>query len=168
MSAFTAAPDSGFGNNLLGQRDVLDEVLAHMDAQELANFGKTARVGREAAARNRLVHIVTELAALAEGRSDPGNTGTFLGSFIYNESRPAVIFEGHDRIMGINRPLPRVTRSQGCTLGAAFGKLEWLKFLRLKGFGCGDTLRAAAGAGHLEVLKWAWMEGCPWTTTSPY
>ena len=49
-----------------------------------------------------------------------------------------------------------------CESAAIQGKLEDLKQARSVGFRWGNTYMWAAYCGHLEVLRWASENGCPW------
>jgi hypothetical protein len=51
-----------------------------------------------------------------------------------------------------------------CESAAMQGKLEDLKQARSVGFRWGNTYMWAAYCGHLEVLRWASENGCPWDT----
>lgn len=51
-----------------------------------------------------------------------------------------------------------------CTLAAADGSLELIKWSRANGCSWDIlTCAAAAEGGYLEVLKWARANGCPWS-----
>ena len=49
-----------------------------------------------------------------------------------------------------------------CAAAARSGQLEALKALRAENFGTSGRAADAANGGHLEVLKWARENGCPW------
>lgn len=154
-----------------------------MTIKDLAAFSCTCKLSRLAVKEEGIIveRIAADLTKLYEMRTaNPKNKGvyleglhqgreTFLGTFIHNESLRNNL-ENPDRYLtqrvwvytSKRNPLPKPSRTSLCTLAAAFGKLEWLKILRRKGYCWGNTLRAAAGAGHLDVLKWAWDECCPW------
>ena len=81
---------------------------------------------------------------------------------------------GHDDVLegGAGRTLicspvgarERRANSETCKCAAKGGHLEVLKWARVQG-GCGwheDTVMKAAWNGHLEVLQWAHANGAPW------
>jgi hypothetical protein len=54
-----------------------------------------------------------------------------------------------------------------CTRAAEFGHLETLKWARANGCPWNEmTCTRAAEFGHIEVLKWARANGCPWSTST--
>ena len=58
---------------------------------------------------------------------------------------------------------PKKSKTQICKTAAIHGHLEILKWARSQGCPWNThTCMEAAGGGHLEVLKWARSQGCPW------
>jgi len=165
-------------------QDVLDVVLSHLDnARDLAKYASVSRESKELVARSRVYptaisQIFDGLFVLFERRREPtlalrqaglgwvvDDRYTFFGTFIHNEYLPTPVY---DRTLAqytaTCEQLPRVQARSLCTLVAAFGKLQWLKVLRSHGYDWGDTMRAAAGAGHLDVLIWGKEQGAQWST----
>jgi len=140
---------------------------------DLVSFSSVSRAANKTARRaNSVFNIAFELGnMLSARRPPPGSDPTFLGTFIHHAAdehalgKPHGIFLHDWESKCLLKPLPALSKASICTIAAAFGKLEWLQILRGQGdmFPWGDTLRAAAGAGHIDVFKWAWDLGCPFT-----
>ena len=47
-------------------------------------------------------------------------------------------------------------------LAAELGRLQLLRWMHAAGRDLGDVCQYAALGGHLEVLQWARVNGCPW------
>jgi len=137
-------------------RDVLDVVMSYVTSpQELANYAQTSRSNHEAAQQTELNRIVTELKNLV-GSTQVGRRTTV----VYNADWPEQFLPP-----GCKDALPEVRQNSLCCLAAAFGRLDWLVFLRGIGFTNGKVLLFAAGAGHLEIMKWSWENDNSWPDT---
>ena len=150
--------------------DVLLLVLSHLDdPQEVAHYAKSSRNSREVAQLSELPRTVRYLNAQRTNRFRGFRRDGHhdAADFVHNDARPAmVIGYGPNGQTNLLMRLPVATARSLCTLAAAFGELKLLKRLRGRGIQWGDTLRAAAGAGHLETLQWAASQGCLWTCYS--
>ena len=67
-----------------------------------------------------------------------------------------------ERAHGVDRVFER-DRKRVCEWAAQAGHLEVLRWARVNGFPWTEsTCRCAARGGHLEILQWARANGCPW------
>lgn len=131
-------------------RDVIAAVMSSLDSpQDLANYAQTNRNHSEASQQTQLKRIVRELKSLLV--QTPGSVGR--RKIVYNADCPEQVLPP-----GCKYELPAVRPETLCCLAAAFGRLDWLLFLRGRGFRERNVLSMAAGAGHLEIMKWAWEE----------
>jgi hypothetical protein len=123
----------------------------------VANIAKTSTINRNAVRETHLDRTVKELKRLncEWETSAPMHVGR--RPQVYNADWP-------DRVLppGCTSVLPKERPGTLCCLAAAFGRLDLLILLHGQGFPTDNVLAMAGGAGHLEILKWAWENGIDW------
>jgi hypothetical protein len=138
-------------------QDVFDVMTSQLNLRDVANIAKTSKKNRDAVRETRLDRTVRELKRLNCEWETSARMHVGRRPQVYNADCP-------DQVLppGCTSVLPKERPETLCCLAAAFGRLDLLIFLHGQGFKTDNVLAMAGGAGHLEILEWAWENGIVW------